>query len=331
MLQKNWKTLAVIYNLLIIIPCTYIISGEMRATSEEKAFSELIIEARWGSEPGECGLYIGKGEGDLTRGPTSFTVNTRGYTYISDGVNSRINIYGREGNFIRSIPADGIGDIAVAEDGRIYADDGSSIRIYSEDSEILGEYRYQESWREAELRIGSIARPKRMGVTDKGNAMLYGGPQPYFFELNIGDSSCGLIQREGRLGYGGGIQSWSWDIDENESKIILDDLTTPKSVSISLPGENSFMQFVGSDNNGNFFFSRYYPPAEKSKGYTRVYKYDNRGELVASIDLLHPIYQYPGGSGAIISEIALDVEGNVYRPNITYEGFKIRKYYFQKE
>jgi hypothetical protein len=247
-----------------------------------------------------------------------------------DGVNHRINIYNGEGDFVRSIPADGIGDIVVAEDGKIYANAGGSIRVYSKDGKILGEYRYRESWREAELRIGPIAGPRTLGIDEDGNPLLWGGPQPCFFELDFKDSTCKLIQRERRLGWGGGIQSWSWDIDKDESNITLYNLNTSKSVSISLP-DKGFMQFIGCDKNENFFFSRYFPSTKISKGYTRVYKYDRRGKLATSIDLLHPIYQYPGGSGDIIREITLDAEGNIYCPEITYEGFKIRKYYFQKE
>ncbi len=330
MLRMNWKILSALGPLLIISPCIRITAEEMGMGLEEKAVSEVIIEAKWGSGPGECGLYIGKGEGDLTSGPASFSVDTRGYIYIVDWVNSRINIYDRKGNFVRSIPAEGIGDIAVAKDGRIYADAGSSIRIYSEDGEILGEYRYRESLREAESRIGPIAGPKRLGIDEDGNPLLWGGPQPCFFELNLEDSTCKLIQREGRLGYGGGIQSWSWDIDKSESKMTLYNLTASKSVSISLSGEG-FMRFIGCDKNENFFFSRYFPSTKMSEGYIRVYKYNRRGKLIASIDLLHPIYQYPGGTGAIIRKTALDAEGNIYCPQITYEGFKIRKYYFVKE
>jgi|GEM_PF-4377846 len=290
MLRMNWKALSVLASLLVITFCIHAMGKEMGASSKEKAVSEVIIEAKWGSGPGECGLYIGKGEGDLTSGPVSFTIDSRGYIYIVDWVNSRINIYDREGGLVKSIPADDIGDIAVAEDGKIYADAGDA----------------------------------------DGNPLLWGGPQPYFFELEFEDSTCKLIQREGRLGYGGGIQSWSWDIDKSESKMTLYNLTASKSVSISLPGEG-FMAFIDCDKNKNFFFSRYFPSTKISKGYTRVYKYDKRGKLIDSIDLLHHIYQYPGGSGDVIREITLEAEGNIYCPEVTYEGFKIRKYYFPKE
>ncbi|OYD15178.1 hypothetical protein CH333_06310, partial [candidate division WOR-3 bacterium JGI_Cruoil_03_44_89] len=62
----NWKALSVLASLLVITFCIHAMGKEMGASSKEKAVSEVIIEAKWGSGPGECGLYIGKGEGDLT-------------------------------------------------------------------------------------------------------------------------------------------------------------------------------------------------------------------------------------------------------------------------
>ncbi|MCK4420234.1 YARHG domain-containing protein [candidate division WOR-3 bacterium] len=69
--------------------------------TEEKYVKKVIIEAKWGSGPGEFALEPLPESYEFT---TCFTVGTNGNVYIVDPNNVKINVYSQNGNFLKNIP-----------------------------------------------------------------------------------------------------------------------------------------------------------------------------------------------------------------------------------
>ncbi|MDI6641937.1 MAG: hypothetical protein QME68_06485 [Elusimicrobiota bacterium] len=72
----------------------------------EEYVPKVIIEGKWGTEPGEFGRYP-CGSGEIEE-PTSLAVDSKGNIYILDHVNNRIQKFNNHGEYLLSIPIDGI-------------------------------------------------------------------------------------------------------------------------------------------------------------------------------------------------------------------------------
>jgi hypothetical protein len=68
---------------------------------------KVIIKGKWGSNPGEFGVWETMNEGDrIVYEPTSMAVDSKGNIYILDIVNERIQKFDSEGRYLLSIPVE---------------------------------------------------------------------------------------------------------------------------------------------------------------------------------------------------------------------------------
>jgi len=68
---------------------------------------KVIIRGKWGSNPGEFGVWETMNEGDrIVYEPTSMAVDSKGNIYILDIVNERIQKFDSEGRYLLSIPVE---------------------------------------------------------------------------------------------------------------------------------------------------------------------------------------------------------------------------------
>ena len=77
---------------------------EIDTTKLEKYEKKVIIDARWGSGPGEFGK-IDNLEGPSV-GPAAFTVSSDGCIYVLDNINERIQKFDSKGNFVMELKYD---------------------------------------------------------------------------------------------------------------------------------------------------------------------------------------------------------------------------------
>jgi len=67
-------------------------------TKLEKYEKRVIIDAKWGSGPGEFGK-VDNIEGPST-GPAAFTISSKGNIFVLDNVNNRVQKFDGQGNYI---------------------------------------------------------------------------------------------------------------------------------------------------------------------------------------------------------------------------------------
>ncbi|MEZ4452116.1 MAG: hypothetical protein R3B09_21810 [Nannocystaceae bacterium] len=75
-----------------------------------------ILQAGWGTAPGELGHRRGEGSPE---GPMSFIVDGEGSALVLDQVNARIQIFGPDGPVVRPLPRETFEDVAARGDGGV--------------------------------------------------------------------------------------------------------------------------------------------------------------------------------------------------------------------
>ena len=80
----------------------------------------VAVSMRYGTADGEVGVELPKGDGEIV-GHGSFDVGPRGQVYVDDWANGRIQVFSREGVFVRAFrsPVDEPADLAVARGGGV--------------------------------------------------------------------------------------------------------------------------------------------------------------------------------------------------------------------
>ena len=80
----------------------------------------IAVSMAYGSGDGQVGIELPKGDGEIA-GHGSFAVGPGGSIYVDDWVNGRIQVYSREGRFLRAFrsPVREPADLAVADDGSV--------------------------------------------------------------------------------------------------------------------------------------------------------------------------------------------------------------------
>lgn len=110
----------------VLVPLLGLIDVEVHRVYHEQE----LLQGPWGQGQGEFGQARGT-DGQMY-GPRSFCLDRNGDLYIADTFNARVQVYGRSGEWLRAFPlASGAGtlidDLAVGDDGSLYAATGSGI------------------------------------------------------------------------------------------------------------------------------------------------------------------------------------------------------------
>jgi hypothetical protein len=311
-----------------------------------KAISEVVVDVKWGSEPGMVGIDTSDPH-TFAIVPSQIDIDDKGNIYIYDGVNKRINKYNTKGEFIMDIPLLDRGTFAVGKD-KIYVFSRvprEKISIYSrKNGSFLRSYDCETSWQEKiPITIRSFVISPQMEKDGNGSPVLISRtllPKDYVFEIAFDNSTYKLTLRKEILGMFGITYPWVLaKRRKKEGKIVLINKEDKTKVIIS-PPQGYRYSFLGTDKKGNFYFNG--SPSKrisrKIEDYSkvvyldeRIYKYNKNGELVDSTGFLLSSVQRPRITVGWGNTAELDKNGVFYKLIITLSGVKVMKWFFQED
>ena len=117
------KKAVLILVVLAFIGILFIVSNHADNIEKQIYVSQVVIDAPWGIEPGQFGIYdpLEHGEGGPIVGPRTLTVAVNGDIYIYDAQNGRIQTINNSGQLISIIPLSESGDeICTDGAGNVY-------------------------------------------------------------------------------------------------------------------------------------------------------------------------------------------------------------------
>ncbi|MDD2890902.1 MAG: hypothetical protein PHE49_09755 [bacterium] len=302
-----------LYFRVIAIPFLFIF---LNSGIEAKSMSKVIVDIKWGKEPGMVGIDTSK------MSTPSIDIDGEGNIYIDDFINKRINKYDSTGNLITTIPLLYNGNFAVSNDGRIYTlFSYFEISIYEKNGHFLKSYNCREAWMKTMDSIRMLTSPL-IGTDEKGVPVIVSSTMSfeyYIFEITFLDSTCNLSPRKEFLGAGLRV-TFPWIVakmGEDGSINLINKTNSKESVTISPPQVQGYgYGFLGSDKKDNFYFYG------GTREYRRIYKHDRTGKLIDSTDVL------PSSGGGLRGS-RLDKNGNFYELIVTSSDIKVVKYFFQ--
>jgi hypothetical protein len=331
--------------------------------AQEEAMLDTLVNTRWGSAPGECGYSPGsQAPHDHACAPISFTVDEKGFIYILDVVNRRINRYDSNGVYADLIPVKYMGlDFAVTNKGKIYLVDGQQ-RIWAYDretGELLWKRRFMREWvavTKNARKEGDNSWPStpNLSTNEEGKILFYCSASLSYMTCEFPDSGCKLCIIPGHLGRNGIQQSWALTIGArilyrdkevfieetergleiaakprkesddmgNQRQMVLHNEFLSKEINIEIDSGIS-VGFMGMDKDENSYF------VGKEGNHRVVFKYNKNGNLLATSP---PIVQVRGVPSffEMTRELVLDLEGNIYQAIAPQDGFKVIRIRFLK-
>lgn len=87
----------------------------------------VVVHGTWGDGPGEFGRIAEEN----VFGPELYTIDTAGNLVILDSLNDRLQVFDRQGRFVRSVPVGRTPEVialAAGPDGHVYMTTGSEVR-----------------------------------------------------------------------------------------------------------------------------------------------------------------------------------------------------------
>jgi hypothetical protein len=304
-------------------------------TFPERYTGRVIIDAKWGKDPGEFG-YFKHGMG---RGPYAFTVDNKSNIYVIDHNNGNIKKYNKDGKFLKEysdILYGSADDIAVDSIGNMYIStcDFHNNALYHE---IL---KYNQKTGEKEhfwyagadqkvniLSFNTKVMRNRILVMKDNNVILDTK------EFNRrGERSISQVNIDSMEINAGGIvritniQDRSRDVSINIPKIFNKEC---KPIGIGKENYGFRIRYFGRDKEGNIYVSCYYnlitpPGGESTVGKSVLYKYNKEGQLVGVIK--EPALKELFAGMTWIRTKRVDRYGNVYFFRPDENGLKIYKY-----
>jgi hypothetical protein len=292
---------------------------------EAKSVSEVVVDVKWGSEPGMVGIYDPAEPERMARGPSEIAVDREGNIYILDYINGRINKYDRSGTFMTELSIPAV-YFVIGRDERIYTlgGPGRRVGIYEKDGHCIGSYDCSHSWNSlcAEMKLST----PYMDTDGQGNPVVISYPN-HIFEMEFEESTCTLVPRERTLGVQG--ITWPWvEVRRNKDEEITLKREGSKNEEIALsPPEGVTMGLWWSDKDENLYFVGC---SSKTWQDGRILKYNKTGGLIDSIPLPSP-KQHERMSPDGHKFRAFDETGNIYQLITSHEGVKIMKWSFVQD
>ena len=309
--------------------------------------AELFVEAKWGSEEGEVGIFVSGGDAGgagPVYGPQSFDVDDKtGYLYLLDSVNERVLEYDGNGKYLRDFPiaCGGTGDIRISPDGEflyVFSWRCEAIYKYKISGEFLEEYKVLPNEKKRP-GLGSAG----LGFDENGNVMLDLKIENYidwsgFYQIGETGNEWkenyykGYISRDGKeLYYSEFADARTVDVFSKSR----DEGVVKKLFEVKLPISDNSCHFIGSDKKNNIYIESLLGPLISEMYFE---KYTKSGELLVGVDIFEPLrkiynvtdnkilpnyfYTYPP-----LSSIRVSHEGSVYYMfTFENEGLRLFKY-----
>ena len=280
---------------------------------------KVFLQTPWGSAPGQFGL-LKEAEGVA---PEALTVDADGNIWIIDLVNSRVQGFRKDAQFIRSIPIQiRAMDIASGPNGLLYLFAPYDYKISVLDT--LGKLK------KTLFIPSSINLPE--GIRwESGRLVVLTSEQKSYALLN--QSQIKTISQlpsllkisvqplEGLAGqFGNNRYRTTWR-SENSAGIWVLDAAGQKKREISVTPDAALgaVRYLNSDRKGNFYILEEILP-EPGKSVFCVQRFSSDGKTIAKIDI-------PNKNIADVHKpVTIDANGNIYFIRILPESFSILKW-----
>ncbi len=317
---------------LILLPLFFLVLGLLLViknkadqSKKEAYVSQVIIDAPWGENPGQFGIYEPgeHGEEGPQVGPDFFSISPNGDIYICDVQNHCIQRFSNQGELISVIPTgkwiDIPADLCVDKELDIYIlyvhIVPSQVWKYDQNGNVLKKYKIYQG-------AGPL-------FCDTQGRLFIGGPKVvYQFgtvleEFTLEQQRASL--REGFVGSNNVVLNQGKILQTKEGELHLAELNATEGEADSNKSVKKFSlyrlnlypsgtaSFTGVDEQMNVY-------TFTSRGGYVIRKYNPSGDLVAEFSIEKEDYIWTSRS------LFLDEHGNIYVMSTSEEGLKIIKW-----
>ncbi len=288
--------------------------------SKGGSYSEkVLVQAPWGSAPGQFGL-LKEAEGVA---PEALTVDAAGNIWVIDLVNSRVQGFRKDGQFIRTIPIQiRAMDIASGPSGLLY---------------LFAPYDYKISVRDTLGRLKkTIFIPSFINLPEgirwgSGQLVVFTSEQKSYVLLNKSQiktipqlpsllkiNAQPLEGLEGQFGNNRYRTTWK---SENSGEVWVLDAAGQKKKELPITAEAKLgaVRYLNSDRKGNFYILEEILP-EPGKSVFCIQRFSSDGKTIAKIDIQNK------NIADIHEPVTIDANGNIYFIRVLPESFSILKW-----
>lgn len=290
---------------------------ELNVVDSEQYTGEenILVRGTWGNKPGEFGLVVPSGEGAL-EGPMSFAAGGTGEIYILDQVNSRIQVFGPDGNLRDVIPIEQRTAEAVAVDaaGDVYVCDlwvQREIALYR-DGKLLQKENLSPSL-SAPREVFAVGKDIFIEDDLTGRAYLVASEGRI-----LSPSEQGKESRPGRFAKEN-AHYLCVSQEENQGVSILDNTGKKRAISIQ-SNEPAFLDSFWLDADGNAYLIYQMlkeSPPDVLKSRFSVVKVNISSGKALQMDVPTGLFT-PSRRPFVITE-----EGSIYQMQTSNEGLKV--------
>jgi hypothetical protein len=332
------KKLVLILVFLMSLIAIFVIRNGAKDTQKETYISQVIIDAPWGKEPGQFGIYEPgeHGEEGPPVGPNTFTISPNSDIYILD-LHGRVQKFDQDGRLLSAIPLSLVGiEICIDQSGHIYIYNTARVpkRIiqYDDKGTLLKEYSIL--WDDQGMRVVGGAHiycdnTGRIFLSYRSDSLKTSVIfQVGTTEINFSPEQQRATLREGFVGSNNVVLNQGRILQTKEGELHLVELNPAKGVADSSSSVKKFSlyrlnlypsgtaSFTGVDEQMNIYTCK-----ADLKTYSSIMrKYSPEGELVAEFNIQKDNYAHAKRS------LILDEHGNIYVMSTSEDGLKIIKW-----
>ena len=288
--------------------------------SKGGSYSEkVLLQTPWGSAPGQFGL-LKEAEGVA---PEALTVDAAGNIWVIDLVNSRVQGFRKDGQFIRTIPIQiRAMDIASGPNGLLY---------------LFAPYDYKISVRDTLGRFKkTLFIPSSINLPEgicwgSGQLVVFTSEQKSYVLLN--KSQIKTISRlpsllkinvqplEGLKGqFGNNRYRTAWKSDNSGEVWVLNGAgQKKKELAIRPEAKLGAVRYLNSDRKGNFYILEEILP-EPGKSVFYIQRFSSDGKTIAKVDIQNK------NIADVHKPVTIDANGNIYFIRVFAESFSILKW-----
>jgi hypothetical protein len=289
------------------------------SAGKETYVSQVIIDAPWGKDPGQFGIY--EPDEGPNHGPFTFTISSQAEIFIYDSVNHRIQKFDSNGRFISVIPLTATGiEICVDPSGNVYLYHTSRVPQliiqYDSKGNLLKEY--PNLWDDEGMRVFGGAHI----YCDKSGKLFLSyhsdSLKTYVF-FQVGTTEINFLPEQQKATFRKGFVGTNTVVFDQEKNLQL----RGNRFHLVDKSEKSIREykplvggFVGVDSLLNIYTYRY----DEKKDVEEMRKYSHEGDLVAEFNVQTDDFVWTSRSHIV------DEHGNIYVMSTSKEGLKIIKW-----
>lgn len=295
-----------------------------------------VLFLKWGTEDSQVGLSKTVENSGLIaqehkiqaeidyKYPRGFQIDEDANVYIIDSVNRRVQVFDKDGNFLKSVPSEKLGVVAIEEDGDIYLSEHSKdyktsyIKRISKEGKQT-QFTFPIGWHVSGNKfvdkngkvLSVIADKKNVGIANVPIKLIRGED----FEYGLGGKKNFKIK----------VSKINDRLQVLQKKADYSDISLPVIQKKGFPN----IEVLGADNDGNIYlfydyYEKHVPGDPEHLGGTveeDVYVYSLTGTLKNKIPLPINVFSRDYDSPPILRS-----NGDLYHMWISKDGVHIYKW-----